>query len=107
MHGASGCPNSNTIKSGDNWLAANMPALISFASAHAGAIFITWDEGSSTSKIPFIAVGPHVKANFAGTVSYTHSSIVKSVERVLELPTLSTVSSANDLSNLFVAGFFP
>jgi hypothetical protein len=107
MHGASGCPNSNTIKSGDNWLAANMPALISFANAHAGAIFITWDEGSSTSKIPFIAVGPHVKANFAGTVSYTHSSIVKSVERVLELPTLSTVSSANDLSNLFATGFFP
>jgi hypothetical protein len=32
---------------------------------------------------------------------------VRSVERVLELPTLSTVSSANDLSNLFVAGFFP
>jgi hypothetical protein len=107
MHGQSGCPNSNTIKAGDDWLAANLPAIISFASANSGAIFIVWDEGSSTAKLPFLAVGPHVKAGHTGTVSYTHSSIIKSVERILQLPTLSTVASANDLTDLFVAGFYP
>lgn len=107
MHGQSGCPNSNTIRAGDDWLAANLPPLISFASAHAGVVFITWDEGSSTAKMPFLALGPHVKAGYTGTVSYTHSSIIKSVERILELPTLSTVASANDLADLFVAGFYP
>jgi len=107
MHGQSGCPNSNTIKAGDDWLAANLPALISYANANAGVIFIVWDEGSSTAKLPFLAVGPHVKANFTGTVSYTHSSLVKSVEHILQLPTLATVASANELSDLFVAGFYP
>ena len=48
-----------------------------------------------------------MKANYTGAVSYTHSSLVKSVERILELPTLATVSSANELSDLFVAGFYP
>jgi len=107
MHGQSGCSNSNTIRAGDDWLKANLPAIITYANAHAGVVLITWDEGSSTSKLAFLAVGPHVKAGFAGSVSYTHSSLVKSIERILELPTLSTVSGANELTNLFVAGFYP
>jgi phosphatidylinositol-3-phosphatase len=107
MHGATGCPNSNMIRSGDDWLKAELPRIIAWANTHAGAIFITWDEGSATSKMPFLAIGPGVKANYTGTVSYTHSSIIKSVEEIFGLPTLSTVSSSNDLSDLFQAGFFP
>ncbi len=107
MHGQTGCANSNTIRAGDDWLAANLPALISFAKAHAGVIFIAWDEGSSTTVLPFLAVGPHIKTGFTGTITYTHSSIIKSIEHILELPTLSKVASANELSNLFVAGFYP
>jgi phosphatidylinositol-3-phosphatase len=57
--------------------------------------------------MPFLAVGPGVKANYAGAVSYTHSSLVKSVERILALPILSTVSGSNDFTDLFNAGFFP
>jgi hypothetical protein len=107
MHGASGCPNSNTIKSGDTWLSTELPRIISYANAHAGVVFITWDEGSSTLKMPFLAVGPGVKVGHTGTVSYNHSSIIKSVEAILELSTLSKVSSANDLSELFMAGQYP
>jgi hypothetical protein len=107
MHGQSGCPNSNTIKSGDDWLKANLPALISFANAHAGVIFITWDEGSSTTKMPFLAVGPGVKAGYAGGVSYNHGSIVKSAEKILNLSVLSKVSGNNDLADLFKAGSYP
>ena len=107
MHGQSGCPSSNTIKSGDDWLKANLPALISFANAHAGVIFITWDEGSSTTKMPFLAVGPGVKAGYAGGVSYNHGSIVKSAEKILNLSVLSKVSGNNDLADLFKAGSYP
>ena len=107
MHGASGCPDSNTIRSGDTWLKNELPRLISYVNANAGVIFITWDEGSSTLKMPFLAIGPGVKAGYTGTVSYTHSSLVKSIEAILALPTLSTVSSANTLSDLFTAGSYP
>jgi hypothetical protein len=107
MHGATGCPNSNTIKAGDAWLQAELPRIISWANTHSAVIFLTWDEGSSTTKIPFLAIGPGVKVNYAGGVSYTHSSIIKSVEEILGLPILSKVSTANDLADLFNAGFFP
>jgi hypothetical protein len=107
MHGASGCPNSNLVQQGDQWLQAELPRLISYANANAGVIFIEWDEGSSTLKMPFLAVGPGVKAGYTGTVSYNHASIIKSVEAILGLPTLSKVSSANALSDLFKSGQYP
>jgi phospholipase C len=107
MHGASGCPDSNTIRSGDTWLKNELPRIISYANANAGVVFITWDEGSSTLKLPFLAVGPGVKADHAGTVSYTHSSLIKSIEAILQIPTLSKVSGANDLGDLFQAGHYP
>ena len=77
------------------------------AAARKGAIFLTWDEGDSTSKMPFIAIGAHVKAGYAGAVQYDHSSLLKSIERILEVPILPKVSGANDFSDLFQAGFFP
>ncbi|HEY6881620.1 MAG TPA: alkaline phosphatase family protein [Polyangiales bacterium] len=107
MHGQSGCPDSNTVRAGDTWLANELPRLIDYANSHQGVIFITWDEGSSTLKMPFLAIGPGVKTNYAGSVSYNHSSVLKSIEQILELPTLSKVSSANTLSDLFKPGFYP
>jgi phosphatidylinositol-3-phosphatase len=107
MHGASGCPNSNSIRSGDDWLKAELPRLISYANANAGVIFITWDEGESTLKIPFIAVGPGVKVNYSGGVSYSHSSLVKSIDEILALPMLAKVTAASDLADLFQTGQFP
>jgi hypothetical protein len=107
MHGASGCPSTNEITQGDTWLSTELPRIITYAHANAGVVFVVWDEGDSTLKLPFIAVGPGVKTGYAGSVSYTHSSLVKSIEAILGLPTLSKVSSANDLSDLFVAGQYP
>jgi hypothetical protein len=107
MHGASGCPSSNTIRAGDTWLSTELPRLIDYASRNAGVIFLTWDEGDDTCKLPFLAIGPGVKPDYAGSVTYNHSSLVKSIEQILNLPILSTVSDANDLSDLFTAGQYP
>jgi phosphatidylinositol-3-phosphatase len=107
MHGASGCPSSNTIRAGDTWLSTALPRLIDYASRNAGVIFLTWDEGDDTCRLPFLAIGPGVKPGYAGSVTYNHSSLVKSIEQILNLPILSTVSDANDLSDLFTAGQYP
>ena len=107
MHGQSGCPNSNTIRAGDDWLSANLPPIISFVNANAGVIFITWDEGSSTTTMPLLVVGPNVKPGFTSAVTYNHSSLVKSLEEIFNLPILSKVSSAADFADFFTAGHFP
>jgi hypothetical protein len=107
MHGASGCPDSDLIQQGDEWLSSELPRIITYVKANAGVIFVEWDEGDATLVMPFLAIGPGVKTNYTGTVKYNHSSIVKSVETILDLPILSKVSSANDLSDLFESGQYP
>ncbi|HEX4336831.1 MAG TPA: alkaline phosphatase family protein [Polyangiaceae bacterium] len=107
MHGAVGCPNSNTIRSGDDWLAANLPGIITYANGHHGVVFILWDEGVSTLSIPFLAIGPTVKKNYIGKVKYTHASVIKSVETIFGLPFLDKVKNENDFVDLFEPGSFP
>ena len=77
-----GCPSSNTIRAGDTWLSTELPRLIDYASRNAGVIFLTWDEGDDTCKLPFLAIGPGVKPGYAGSVTYNHSSLVKSIEQI-------------------------
>jgi hypothetical protein len=107
MHGATGCPGSDDIRSGDDWLAAALPPLIAYANANDGVIFIVWDEpvGGSTL-IPFVAIGPQVKPGYASSVRFTHSSLIKTVEEIFGLPLLPALTSANDLGDLFLPGSF-
>lgn len=107
MHGLPGCPEENPIRTGDRWLSHELPRLIAYAEQHQGVIFITFDEGGSTSKLPFIAVGPMVKPHYAGTVHYTHSSQLKSIERILGLEPLPSVTDSADLDDLFEPGTYP
>jgi len=107
MHGQFGCPSIDLVKPGDDWLAANIPALVSFSVANAGVVFVVWDEGEGTTTIPFLAIGPGIKSGYSSSVPYTHSSLVKSVEEIFGLSILPTVTSANDFEDLFEPGAFP
>jgi len=102
MHGDSACPSGNVITAGDTWLSTTLPPLIAFVNAHHGVIFVVWDEPEGGSNlIPFIAIGPTVKANYTSRVAYTHSSLTKTVEEIFGLPILPTVAGANDFGDLF------
>ena len=107
MHGQRGCPEENPIRTGDRWLKSELPRLIAYAEQHEAVIFITFDEGGSTPKLPFIAVGSMVKPHYAGTERYSHSSQLRTVELILGLPPLPRVATSNDLSDLFKAGAYP
>ena len=107
MHGQRGCPEENPIATGDRWLKTELPRLIAYAERHDAVIFITFDEGSSTPELPFIAVGPMVKSHYTGNERYSHSTQLKTVERILGLPALPTVADSNDFSDLFKVGSYP
>ncbi len=104
MHWQRGCPDENPVRTGDRWLRSELPRLIDYADAHESVIFITFDEGATTLKLPFIVVGNVAKSGYVGTEHYNHSSQLKTVELILGLPVLPTVASANDLSDLLKPG---
>lgn len=111
MHGGATCPQGTAdppnIKAGDAWLKQELPAILAYATAHESVVFLTWDEGDASNLIPFYALGAHVKAGATSTVAYSHSSLLKSIERMLGVPVLPTVAAANDLGALFDGGQLP
>jgi hypothetical protein len=107
MHGDPNCPEVHRVTAGDTWLSLELPRLIDWVNKHAGVIFIVWDEGRSTTTLPFLAIGPGVKANYASKVASNHGSLVRSVEDIFQLPILPTVSHNNNVADVFKAGFFP
>jgi phosphatidylinositol-3-phosphatase len=107
MHGDKKCPKVNRVTAGDRWLRAELPRMIDWVTKNSGVIFIVWDEGSGTTKLPFFAIGPGVKANHLSTVTYNQGSLVRSVEEIFNLPILPKVSMNNNLSDMFKDGFYP
>jgi phosphatidylinositol-3-phosphatase len=98
------CGGKSRVKNGDDWLKAELPAMIGYANAHSGVIFLAWDEGKETRGIPFLAIGPHVKKGFAGTALYDHGSMIRSVEEIFGLPALEAVKGSRDFRDLFEEG---
>jgi len=97
-------PVSNMIKQGDNWLAAEIPRIMSSrAYTNNGAIFIVWDEGSGTSSIGLICLSPLAKGHgYASTVRYTHSSLLRTVQEAFNVtPLIRDAANASNLSDLF------
>jgi phosphatidylinositol-3-phosphatase len=97
------CGGASAINNGDTWLKSAVPPIYSWAKAHNGVIFIVWDEGSATAKLPFLALGKGIKKNYASTRTLSHRSMLKAVETYFGLPIMPTVKTANDFSDLFVA----
>jgi len=107
MHGdPKACPE-NSVGGGDALLARLMPELLSFAEARGAVVFIAWDEAKKTGYMPFIAAGTGVKSNYESPVEVTHLSVLRTVERIFNLPALAAVRDANDLSDMFAEGVLP
>jgi hypothetical protein len=105
MHGATGCPSSNTIKAGDDWLAAEVPKILASAQyKDDGALFVTWDESSSgDGPIGMILLSPLAKAGgYTNSIHYDHSSMLRTVQEIFGVtPLLRAAKTATNLGDLF------
>jgi len=119
----------SAIAVGDNFLSKIVPQIMaSPAYRHNGVIIIWWDEteggDDTTRSIPEIIISPLAKGNaYASTVLMNHSSDIKTLEEIYNLPAINNpiptnetvvtgsgynnVATVNDLSDLFVPGAIP
>jgi hypothetical protein len=76
---------------------------LSSAYTSAGAVFITWDESEQGGHpIGLIALSPFAKAGYAGSISYSHSSTLRTVQTIFGVQSfLGDAANASDLSDLF------
>lgn len=106
MHGHAGCPN-NRVAAGDAFLASLLGPLLPWAEKNDAVVFVVWDEGRHGSRVPFFAAGPGIRKGYRSDVAYSHGSVLKTVERILGLPVLASVTDVNDLSDMFKPGVLP
>ena len=73
-----------STQTGDTWLSQNVPAILgspAFTQQHS-LLVIVWDEddGSQGNQVALVAVGYGVKSGFTSQTSYTHYSLLKTIE---------------------------
>ena len=96
-------PDNNPVRQADDWLAANIPLIMGSAAYKSGAIFITWDEGSSgDGPIGLILLSPFAKGGgYSNSIHYTHGSLLRTVEEIFGVNLLAGANTEKDLSDLF------
>lgn len=102
MHGGSPCRH-HLIAAADAWMGTLLPMIEASPDFRSGrlVVFITWDEGSSSSNhIPFLVLSRNAR-RVASTAPFTLCSLLRTSEDLLTLPALGCASTSRSLVNEF------
>jgi phosphatidylinositol-3-phosphatase len=96
-----------SIGSGDAWLQQQVPAILASSAytSQNSLLMITWDEDDDTggaNQVATLVIAKSVPAGYTSSASYTHYSLLKTVEQAWGLSALT----ANDANASPMADFF-
>ena len=107
MHDSAGCETPNQVANGDAWLSREVPKILASKEyQEGGVVFITWDEseGALDEPIGLIALSKNAKPGYAGSIKYSHSSLVRTVQDIFAMrPYMRDSNNVAGLDDLFVA----
>jgi len=105
-----------TVADGDNWLAANLPTILTSREYTSGstAVFITWDEGEggtatkcATNKtdvgchVATLVISPSTKPGTRSAKLFNHYSLLGTAEQLLGLPALGRAAALPTMTSAF------
>jgi len=92
------------VAKADAWLSQVVPQITSSAAwQQGGALFITWDEGSTNAgcctnaaggRVATLVISPLGRTGFQSTVQETHYSLLRTIEDSWKLPRLAGAGCA-------------
>ncbi|MDG7022706.1 MAG: hypothetical protein JRN07_04830 [Nitrososphaerota archaeon] len=101
------CP----LSTGDHWLSTFVPRVINSSAFSSTAMFIVYDEGSPTDLtggggyVACLLVSPFAKPGYVSHVSYSHYSLLATVETIFGLGNMGrNDATASPMSDLFAGG---
>jgi phospholipase C len=101
------CSARSPILTGDDWLRANVPAILkSKAYRSGGVLFILFDEArQGDGPIPLIVLSPFAKGNgYSNSVHYTHGSTLRTLQEIFGVgPLMRDAAKEKDLRDMFTA----
>ncbi len=93
-----------SVSTGDNYLSNLIPQILNSQVFHTqnAALFLTWDEGRTSTHIPAIWAGPSIRNNYKSTTRFDHYSFLKTLETVWHLPPeTSNDQAASPMTDFF------
>lgn len=101
---AHSCP----LSYGDSWLSTFVPKIINSSSFASTVVFVVYDEGATSDtiggggQVPCIVVSPFAKAGYTSPVTYSHYSLLATVEAIFNLGSLGrNDTTATPMTDLF------
>lgn len=97
-----------SVSTGDNWASQHIPAIVGSPAftQQRSLLMVVWDEndGSAGNQVPAMFVGAGVRPGTRDGTRYTHYSLLRTVEDVFGLPTLTgSDAGAGDMAGMFSA----
>ncbi len=95
-----------SVATGDSFLKGFVPKILnSRAWQEGGALFITWDEGTTNvgggGRVPLLVISSRVPKGFQSSTAHNHYSLVRTIEDVWGLGCLNESCQANTLDEFF------
>jgi hypothetical protein len=94
-----------SVQTGDKWLAAFIPKILNSSTYSTGntAVLVTWDEndGSSSNQVATVVISPTVAKGTRSSTAFTHYSMLRTTEEMLNLPLLGDAASATSMRSAF------
>ena len=100
-----------SVSTGDRWLASVVPGILaSSAFKNGGALFITWDEGSTAAgccgnasggQVATLVVAPNSIVGLRSTTNETHYSLLRTIEDAWGLAPLGQAANAAAMREYF------
>ncbi|HEV2339700.1 MAG TPA: alkaline phosphatase family protein [Patescibacteria group bacterium] len=96
-----------SVQTGDRWLASNVSYILASPAftKHKSMLAITWDEGegSGSNRVPLLLIGNAVKHGFTSHTSYSHYSLLHTIEQVWHLPPITqAVSQSKSMTDMLL-----
>ncbi|MBV8498063.1 MAG: acid phosphatase [Candidatus Eremiobacteraeota bacterium] len=100
-HDTHDCP----VDIGDKWLSKNLPPIIAWDKTHDGLLILTWDEAAPDidrkNHIATVLVGPMIRPGVTNTENVDHYSVLRTIEKILNVPCINHDCSAPLLSGIW------
>jgi phosphatidylinositol-3-phosphatase len=100
-HDMHDCP----VSTGDHWLAGFLRPLLSAGVLAGGAVFVVFDEGTSSAggggHVPALVLGPTVRAGVRATQPLDHYSLLRTIEDSWHLARLGRSAAASPITGIW------
>jgi len=93
-----------STRTGDAWLAKNLPPILAWDRSHDGLLIVTWDEAepdAGGNRIPTILAGPMVRAGSRTDRPVDHYGVLRTIETIFGLSCIDRECRAKPIEGIW------